>query len=172
MASTSAPTVALPSARAGLEPFDPAFPELRADPYPVYHRYREREPVHWGVSGLAGYPGAWYLFRHADVVAALKDPRLGKARRQVNYEGEAQPAAAPPVPEAARPFMELARKFIVHRDPPDHTRIRNLLRGADFVTARLTALERNIDAASACGRRRGSGSAIRQIQRAAWNPEV
>lgn len=130
MASTSAPTIVLPSAGAGLEPFDPAFPELRIDPYSVYRRYREREPIHWGVSGLAGYPGAWYLFRHADVVAALKDPRLGKARRQVSYEGEAPPAAAPPVPEVARPFMELARKFIVHRDPPDHTRIRNLLRGS------------------------------------------
>ncbi|HEU0301874.1 MAG TPA: cytochrome P450 [Longimicrobium sp.] len=128
MPSTLAPTIALPSAEAGLEPFDPAFPELRADPHPVYRRYREREPIHWGLSGLAGYPGAWYLFRHADVVSVLKDPRLGKARRQVNYEGEAQPAAAPPVPEVARPFMELARKFIVHRDPPDHTRIRNLLR--------------------------------------------
>lgn len=114
-----------------LERFDPANPELRIDPYPLYHRYRERDPVHWGVSGLAGYAGAWYLFRHADAVSTLKDPRLGKARRQVSYgpDGAATPPEAPPpVPEAARPFFELARSWIVHRDPPDHTRLRTLLR--------------------------------------------
>lgn len=116
-----------------IEPFDPSVPEVRIDPYPIYHRYRAADPVHWGLSGLAGYAGAWYLFRCSDVVSVLKDPRFGKARRQVRYsdtpDGE-QPAGPPPVPDVARPFLELARKWIVHRDPPDHTRLRQVLKPA------------------------------------------
>lgn len=133
MESTAAvlDAVAVPDIRPAVERFDPAWPQLREDPYPIYHRYRELDPVHWGVSGLAGYAGAWYLFRHADAISLLKDPRFGKARRQVKFAERADgvaPDAPPPVPEVARPFFEMARNWIVHRDPPDHTRLRNLLK--------------------------------------------
>lgn len=131
--TTADSAVRLPEGRIALERFDPATPELREDPYPLYHRYRSLDPVHWGVSGLAGYAGAWYLFRHADVVSVLKDPRLGKERRQVKFAESdlaEQPDAPPPVPEVARPFFEMARQWIVHRDPPEHTRLRNVLKGA------------------------------------------
>jgi cytochrome P450 len=106
--------------------FDPGDPTLRNDPYPLYARYRERDPVHWGRSSLAGYDGAWYLFRHADAIAVLRDPRFGKARRTVEF-GDDKQVATPVVPAAARTFFGTARRWIVHRDPPDHTRLRRLL---------------------------------------------
>ena len=62
--------------RPSLPPFNPLDESFRANPYPVYRRYREADPVHW--SGGPDHQGAgtWYLFRHADVMAALKDRRL------------------------------------------------------------------------------------------------
>ncbi len=117
-----------------LAPFDPKTPELLLDPYPMFHRYRACEPVHWGLSGLAGYAGAWYIFRHADAVAILRDNRFGKERRGVKFSsgGQRTPGspAAPPIPEAAKPFFMTARNWVVHRDPPSHTRLRSLMNAA------------------------------------------
>jgi cytochrome P450 len=45
------------------------------DPYPNYRRVRETTPVYW--SQLLG---GWVLTRHADVKAALLDPRISAAR--------------------------------------------------------------------------------------------
>lgn len=119
-------------ASAELEQFDPKAPEVLHAPYPIFHRYREADPVHWGVAGLAGFPGAWYLFRHEDGIRTLKDDRLGKQRRTVTYSGgggdpSREDGGKPPVPEAAKPFFQLASNFLVHQDPPDHTRLRSLV---------------------------------------------
>ena len=46
-------------------------PELNADPYPFFRRMRESAPVHFNKRW-----GGTLIFRHADVVAALSDPRL------------------------------------------------------------------------------------------------
>ena len=113
------------SVHGGLPRFDPVGPELFADPYPVYARYRRDEPVHWGLSALAGFPGAWYVFRHADVQTVLKDDRFGKARRQVSYGSD--PAAASAVPEQARGYLETARQWIAHKDAPEHDRLKDAL---------------------------------------------
>jgi cytochrome P450 len=57
--------------------FDFTDPEVVADPYPHYARYRS-----W--TRCTARPrrtdlrGQWFLFRHADVLAALRDPRLGR----------------------------------------------------------------------------------------------
>lgn len=107
--------------------FDPGNPALRVDPYSVYARYREQDPVHWGLTSLAGYDGAWYLFRQADAMSALRDTRFGKARQRVAFADAEPSGAVTAVPEAARAFFGTARKWIVHRDPPDHTRLRRLL---------------------------------------------
>ena len=50
-------------------------PEMLADPYPVYRRLRETDPVHWHEPF-----GAWVLTRYDDVVAALHDPRFSAER--------------------------------------------------------------------------------------------
>jgi cytochrome P450 len=112
--------------------FDMGDDALKTDPYPTYARYREADPVHWGRTSLAGYTGAWYLFRHADAISVLRDQRFGKERKTVTFAKPAESTAtstedAPAVPEAARTFFDTSGLWIVHRDPPDHTRLRRLL---------------------------------------------
>ena len=59
--------------------FDPSLPGLAADPYPVYHRLRADDPVHW-----SPIVGMWVLTRYADTVAVLRDDsRFAKGGRQV-----------------------------------------------------------------------------------------
>ena len=74
-----------------LPPFNPFGPEFRHDPYALYRRYREREPVHWGGQVRPGVAGCWYLTRHADVEAAFKDPRLGREAGPAPDPGQAPP---------------------------------------------------------------------------------
>src|SRR5262249_44693568 len=54
---------------------DPAFLE---DPYPVYHRMRQQDPVYW--SDTLGH---WVLTRYDDVLAATRHPALSSARTEV-----------------------------------------------------------------------------------------
>ena len=105
-----------------IEPFDPFRPDFRADPYPVYRRYREQAPVNRGIAAIPGFPGCWYFFRYRDVEAGLKDPRFGREWRRL-----VPPEALPPVPEAHRPFVQVAGNFMLFRDPPTHTRLRSLV---------------------------------------------
>lgn len=48
--------------------FDPHAPAHLADPYPTYAAFRRSAPVHF----VPQY-GHWWVFRHADVAAALRD---------------------------------------------------------------------------------------------------
>src|SRR5580692_12318102 len=43
-------------------------PEVLADPYPLYHRLRTEDPVHWDP-----FLHAWVVTRYADVVRVLHD---------------------------------------------------------------------------------------------------
>ena len=45
---------------------DPAFLE---DPYPVYHRMRQQDPVYWSEA-----LGHWVLTRYDNVLAATRNP--------------------------------------------------------------------------------------------------
>ena len=108
-----------------IERFNPFLPEFRADPYPFYHQLRSHDPVHWGLSPSSVVPGCWYLTRYADVVAALRDPRLGREVRR----------ALPPETftlgrDGYNAFGETARRFMLFRDPPEHTRLRTLVNQA------------------------------------------
>ena len=105
-----------------IEQFNPFLPELRADPYPFYHRLRCQDPVHWGVAPSSVVPGCWYLTRYSDVMSALRDPRLGREVRRV-----LPPEAFPPSHDAFNPFGAAARRFMLFMDPPDHTRLRSLV---------------------------------------------
>ena len=111
-----------PSPRPGR--FNPMQPGLRADPYPVYRRYRELDPVHWNGPAAPGEgEGAWCVFRHDDVAAVLRDPRFGKNPH--------------PNPRAG-PFIAVRDRSMLSRNPPDHTRLRSLVSGA-FAPAMIAA---------------------------------
>lgn len=58
------------TSRDGQIVYDPTHPSVLADPYPLYCRLREEQPVHW-----EDRLGVWVVSRHADVSEMLRDPR-------------------------------------------------------------------------------------------------
>ena len=94
-------------------------PHFQADPYQVYAYYRVQEPVHWGISQNVALPGCWYLFSYKAVLSGLKDPRLGRERPPTG--------TATPSPD---PFAVLDPAWLIYRDPPGHTGLRNWLKHA------------------------------------------
>ena len=88
--------------------YNPFLPEVRADPYPTYHALREADPVH-----RSPFMGMWILTRYRDVATVLRDPHFLADRTK--WEGFQE---LPDV-EPTRSLLSL--------DPPDHTRMRNLV---------------------------------------------
>jgi cytochrome P450 len=136
-----------------VERYDPYHPDALRSPYRFYRRLRAEDPVHWGVSGEPGRPGTWYLLRYHDVVAALKDQRLG---REVEAPGA---EVRSPADAAAEELRRWTRHWMILRDPPAHTRLRALVnkaftpRMAERVEPRIAGLaERLVDAVSERGR--------------------
>jgi cytochrome P450 len=89
-------------------------PDMLADPYPVYHRLRSADPVHWHEPFAA-----WVLTRHDDVLAALHDHRLSADRttRMRAVLGR----------DDLKPFFAFVAKRMIFTDPPLHTRLRALV---------------------------------------------
>ncbi|MER5312831.1 cytochrome P450 [Streptomyces sp. NPDC002773] len=96
------------------EAFDPARLDL-ADPYPLYRRYRETDPVH-AVRGARDGPTTWYLFGHAEVARVLTDRGFGRVSSST--------AQAPAVPEEYATLRRMVENWLVFLDPPRHTRLR------------------------------------------------
>jgi cytochrome P450 len=110
-------------------------PEARQNPYPCYHRLRERSPVHWNRT-----VSSWLLTRHSDCVAALRDPRLSSARALTGTEKLPEPDRSD-----MRPFAQSVHLQMVFRDPPEHTRLRNLVNRA-FSPAMIARMRGRVSA--------------------------
>ena len=91
--------------------------DMRADPYPAYHRLRRVDPVHWDATLQT-----WVVSRYHDVQVGLHDPRLS-ANRVAIMERLCDR-------EELRPFFALLHDRMVFTDPPKHTRLRGLLNKA------------------------------------------
>jgi pimeloyl-[acyl-carrier protein] synthase len=118
----------MPTTEARFNPFDPA---VMADPYPYYRRMREEDPVHWNDTVRA-----WFLTRHGDVVDLLRDDRFSADRtRSERFR--------PPPPHRRRE----GRSMLV-LDPPDHTRLRNLVNKA-FTPRTVERLRPRVEAIAA-----------------------
>ncbi|TDB85801.1 cytochrome P450 [Actinomadura sp. KC216] len=99
-----------------LDDFDPFTPAFRADPYPAYRRIREMGgPVLWD------YLESYLVARHTDVTSVLADPRI-----QVEPAPEVAELMAAMVPESLAPMQ----RTMLFRDPPEHGRLRGLVRKA------------------------------------------
>lgn len=92
-------------------------PEVRANPYPLYARIREQDPVHWDEP-----MGFWSITRYADVSSIYRDNRFSRAM------GLAGAFARMPEEERerTRPLYDAWSKTIAYTDPPYHTRLRSL----------------------------------------------
>ena len=94
--------------------FNPWLPEIHANPYPVYARLQEEDPVH------QPFPGVWILSRHRDVAALLRHPAMSSDRRNSPvYEEFIKALPVEPDDGALTPSM-------LFLDPPDHDRLRRL----------------------------------------------
>lgn len=91
-----------------------------SDPYPIYARLRRQAPI---AAPTGGDRRLYPLTRHADVRAALHDPRLSS-----------RPPWEPS--EGTRSMLSV--------DPPDHGRLRGLVSAA-FTPARVNALAGRIE---------------------------
>jgi len=109
-------TDAQPTGQVLFNPFDPAF---RADPYPIFRRMREEEPVHQSPFGML------VLSRYDDCVAMLRDHRSSSDGQNSDDFKEAWQRGdvdADAMLMSTRPFLFM--------DPPDHTRLRGLVNKA------------------------------------------
>jgi cytochrome P450 len=70
----------------------------------------------------------WFVTRHADVRACLRDRRLGRNFRHVGSEEEFE--AAEPLEPRWQPFWDTERWSLLWLEPPEHTRIRKLVAAA------------------------------------------
>jgi cytochrome P450 len=89
------------------------------DPYPIYRRYRETDPMH------RAEPGLYTFTRYHDILAVLRDDRFSADPRN----GTVLETLAESNDEA-RPINDVAGRVLLFTDPPDHTRLRTLVNKA------------------------------------------
>lgn len=105
-------------------------PEVLANPYPLYHRLRAEDPVHWDP-----YLHTWIVTRYADVITVLQHFSASRT----------------PTPEQLTalglsklvPFAQVLVRQMLFLDPPAHGRIRSLASNA-FTPRRVESLRSHI----------------------------
>ena len=97
--------------------FNPLLPEFRQNPYPIYHQFREADPVHW--NEMFGF---WVCTRYDDIVTILRHSKASANPRDwerfddyVNTLGGTGPAS------------DMRSRWMLLKNPPDHTRLRKLI---------------------------------------------
>ncbi|MBV8753219.1 MAG: cytochrome P450 [Hyphomicrobiales bacterium] len=114
--------------------FNPADPATNADPFPIFRRLQDEDPVHW-----SGAVKGWNITRYDDVRAIALDRSMSADRVRPFFDvlpGEEQ-----------RRLADLGRYltlWAVFKDPPDHTRLRGLMNRA-FTPRAVEALRPNIE---------------------------
>lgn len=121
----------------GLPRFDPAEPQLLVNPYPIYARYREAEPVHWGIASMRDLEGSWFLFRYEENVELHSDAELF-ANNPATVGRELA------VPESFRPVAHIFQRWLGGMDAPDHRHLRAVMAKA-FTPRRISALKPRVE---------------------------
>lgn len=114
--------------RVSLDPRDPAFFD---DPYPAYRAISAVAPTFfWEQYGF------WCFARHAQVSALLRDRRFG---RQILHVASCQQLGWDEPPAHLQPFLDIESHSLLELEPPEHTRLRNLINRA-FVSRQIERL--------------------------------
>jgi len=105
-------------------------PDVLADPYPLYHRLRNEDPVHWDP-----FLHVWVVTSYKDVVRVLRDFSADRTPtpEQLTAMGL----------ESLNPIASVMVKQMLFMDAPAHTRIRSLAAHA-FTPARVEVLREHI----------------------------
>jgi cytochrome P450 len=105
-------------------------PDVLANPYPLYHRLRSEDPVHWDP-----YLHAWVVTRYADVLSVFQ--RFSSARTPTPDQLRALGL------ENLAPLAQVMVLQMLFLDPPDHGRVRGLAAKA-FTPRRVERLRAHI----------------------------
>ncbi len=89
--------------------------DFYANPYPVYARLRQTEPVRRMPDG------SYFLTRYADLVTVYRDAQTFSSDKKIEFT---------PKYGAGAPLLEHHTTSLVFNDPPLHTRVRKLIMGA------------------------------------------
>src|SRR5256886_1659784 len=108
-------------------------PAVVANPHPAFARLREEDPVHWSTRHRA-----WVLTRYDDVAAFFRDSRLSSDRASPLARGGRDEAGG------EDPVVSVLSRWMVFRDPPDHTRMRRALRPV-FTPPAIEALRPTVE---------------------------
>jgi cytochrome P450 len=95
--------------------YRPDDPAVLADPFPLYRRLQDDDPSHWSPSLRA-----WVLTRYEDVKAACLDLEGLSSDRLSPFFAASSEASRMAALQAC------LTRWMVFRDPPDHTRLRRL----------------------------------------------
>jgi pimeloyl-[acyl-carrier protein] synthase len=105
-------------------------PAVMASPYGFYRELREADPVHWDP-----FLHAWIVTRYADIVTVLTRFSADRTLTPEQLDGMGL--------GVLKPIMEVVARQMLFRDPPAHTRLRNLCAAA-FTPARVAVLREHI----------------------------
>lgn len=119
----------------GFVEFRPSDREFLQDPYPTYERLRREAPIFFHQPW-----GKWILTRHEDVDQLLRDRRLGRVIHHLQA-----PSERPPQNPEHAPFLAIQEGSLLEIEPPDHTRIRQVVHAA-FTPKHVRALQGRIEA--------------------------
>ena len=88
------------------------------NPYPLFAKLREHDPVHW-----CEPMKMWLVTRYDDVLTGLKETKRLKSSREGMYADPLTPQNR----ELARPLIDHISLWMQNLNPPDHTRNRKLV---------------------------------------------
>src|SRR6202035_3834493 len=88
-------------------------PEVLANPYPLFHRLRSEDPVHWDP-----FLHTWVVTRYADVLEVLHSFSADRTHTPAKLEVMGLSEMGP--------IAQLMVKQMLFMDPPAHTRLRSL----------------------------------------------
>ncbi|RMF80422.1 MAG: cytochrome P450 [Chloroflexi bacterium] len=115
--------------------FDPNDAAFMRNPYPVLNALREEAPIFWHEA-----TGMWFVSRYDDLYTLLRDRRLG---RQITHIMPREALGLPPRNPDYAPFYMLSDNSMFDKEPPDHTRIKNLVHKV-FTPRRVESLRGQI----------------------------
>lgn len=114
--------------------YDPADAATRSDPFPVFRRLQDEDPVHWSPALRS-----WIVTRYDDVRAVATNKEMSPDRLTPFYRT---------MPDATRQVLAEVIRYLnlwmVFRNPPEHTRMRGLMSKA-FTPRAAEKLRPNVE---------------------------
>ncbi len=115
--------------------YDPGDPAIRGNPFPIFRRLQDEDPVHWSPALRS-----WIITRYEDVRTVTTSKEMSPDRLTPFYRS---------MPDATQRILSEVIRYLnlwmVFRNPPEHTRLRGLMSKA-FTPRAVESLRPNVSA--------------------------